>query len=169
MNVDLHTQNVIHTNGLNGIVVRAGQGDTPDLGGPKLESLCDTDSYCVIKGTIPPGVAVPLHSHSDPESFYVLSGESQILTQIQGALTWQQLQQGDFAHIPAGTKHAWRNVSHDGFEAIVITTPKLGRFLRELGDAANHSPEGKQRLSERYGYWMGNPEENAAVGIVLPS
>jgi hypothetical protein len=43
--------------------------DLPD--GTKMEFLSPSreDAYCVTKGTIPPGVSVPLHSHADAESF----------------------------------------------------------------------------------------------------
>ena len=33
------------------------------------------DEICFIRGTMPPGNAVPLHSHSDWELLYVLAGE----------------------------------------------------------------------------------------------
>ena len=36
------------------------------------------DGICLIRGTVPPGVAVPLHSHSDLEIFYVLEGAMEI-------------------------------------------------------------------------------------------
>jgi mannose-6-phosphate isomerase-like protein (cupin superfamily) len=32
------------------------------------------DDYCVSIATMPPGVVVPLHSHADHETFYILSG-----------------------------------------------------------------------------------------------
>jgi len=52
-----------------------------DVLGPTVEFLvlpfeCAGD-YCVIRGTIPPGVSVPLHSHPDNESFFLLSGSVQ--------------------------------------------------------------------------------------------
>lgn len=134
----------------------------------------EDSAYCVMKGTLPSRMSVPLHSHGDAESFFVLSGEAQILLETGNGLEWQPLQRGDFTHIPGGTKHAWRNPFSDPFKAIVTTTPKLGRFLRELGelvtcDPAAFSPEQLWELSERYGYWTASLEENAAVGIVLNS
>ena len=45
---------------------------------PKNRILTDTlrdDDYCVSIATMPPGVVVPLHSHADRETFFVLSGE----------------------------------------------------------------------------------------------
>ena len=150
--------------------------DLPD--GAKMEPLSPSseDAYCVIRGTIPPGGSVPLHNHTDAESFYVLSGEAGALVETEGGLEWQILGQGDFLHIPGGTKHAWRNVTREPMSALITCTAKLGRALREMAqltresDAQFPSRAAIQRLaeiSERYGYWLGSREENAAVGIVL--
>jgi hypothetical protein len=50
-----------------------------ELFGPTVEYLTSTqdtqNDFCVLKGTIPPGVFVPLHSHPDTEDFLVISGE----------------------------------------------------------------------------------------------
>jgi quercetin dioxygenase-like cupin family protein len=32
------------------------------------------DAICLIRGTMPPKVVVPLHKHADPERLYVLGG-----------------------------------------------------------------------------------------------
>jgi quercetin dioxygenase-like cupin family protein len=80
----------------------------------------------------------------------VLSGEAQVLVQKDGGLRWQTLRRGEFIQISGGTKQAWRNVSHEPMEAFVTAAE---RPLAEL--------------SERYGYWIGSPEENAEVGISL--
>ena len=119
---------------------------------------------------------MPLHSHGDAESFYVLSGEAQALVETEVGLQWQTLRPGDFIHIPGGTKHAWRNVSGEPMAALITCTTKLGRALREMGQLTSEggkripTPADVQRLieiSERYGYWLGSREENAAVGIEL--
>jgi quercetin dioxygenase-like cupin family protein len=56
-----------------------------ELFGPTVEYLTspqDTQNdFCVLKGTIPPGVFVPLHSHPDTEDFLVISGELEGLKQ----------------------------------------------------------------------------------------
>lgn len=148
------------------------------LDGARMEPLSPSkeDAYCVMKGTIPPGVSVPLHSHADAESFYVLSGEVQALVQTEDGLEWEILRPGDFVHISGGAKHAWRNVSREPTETLIVCTAKLGSALREMGQLASnggkHIPtkEDIQRLmeiSERYGYWLASREENAAVGISL--
>jgi oxalate decarboxylase/phosphoglucose isomerase-like protein (cupin superfamily) len=122
-----------------------------------------------MKGTLPPGVSVPLHSHSDSESFYGLVGEGEVLVQTPVGLEWNKLRPGDFIHVPGGTKHAWRNRLSEPTSILVTCTARLGRALREMAQVPA-SPDAIQRLSEiseRYGYWLGSPEENASVGIVL--
>ena len=34
-----------------------------------------------MRGVIPPGAVVPIHSHDDAEAFYILAGTEQVLTQ----------------------------------------------------------------------------------------
>jgi len=160
-------------------VVRADERTVLDLlDGARLEPLSPLreDAYCVMKGTIPPGVSVPIHSHADAESFYVLSGEAQALLETEVGLQWQTLRPGDFIHIPGEAKHAWLNVSGEPMAALITSSARLGRALREMGQLASEggkripTPADIQRLveiSERYGYWLGSREENAAVGIEL--
>jgi hypothetical protein len=59
---------------------------------------------------------------------------------------------------------------------LIVTTMRLGRFLRDIGRPAATvepgppKPEDLQRLLETvqaYGYWLGSPADNAAVGISL--
>jgi quercetin dioxygenase-like cupin family protein len=155
-------------------VVNAGQGTVLDLGGPKFELLASAEgsAYWVMKGTLPAYVSVPLHSHGDAESFYLISGEAEFLAPTACGLQWKTLQPGDFVHIPSNVKHAWRNLSTNPAEVLCATTPRLGRFLCEVGQfvgmAGSDSVLNKLRsLSESYGYWMGSPQENADVGIPL--
>jgi hypothetical protein len=53
-------------------------GPVIELFGPTVEFLTSPEDgrndFCVLKGTIPPGVSVPLHSHSDTEDFFIISG-----------------------------------------------------------------------------------------------
>lgn len=148
-------------------------------GGTTIELLTplSEDAYCVMTGAIPRGCAVPLHSHEDAESFYLLSGKAEVLVQTTGGLQWQTFEPGDFLHIPGGTKHAWRSHSSEAAITLITCTAKLGRALEEMGQVTSGYREPTlsratmQRLmeiSERYGYWIGSREENAAVGIELP-
>jgi quercetin dioxygenase-like cupin family protein len=153
-----------------------------DVLGPTVEFLTPPSEagavYCVMKGTIPAGVSVPLHSHPDPESFFVLSGYAQALTERGNHLEWLDVKPGDFVHIPGGTKHAHRNVSNEPVVELITTTPALGRFFQEIGrpippDAELPPPTGDQlqefvRAAVLYRHWLGSAAENAAVGIALP-
>ena len=160
-------------------IFKPGQRTVLDLvDGNRMELLSSPteDAYCVMMGTIPPGGGVPLYSHPDPESFYVLSGDVEGLVQTTCGLEWQRLAPGDFIHILAGVKHAWRNRSVEPMSALITCTARLGLALQEMGQLASTpgpkfpSSAAIQRIaeiSERYGHWLGSPEENAAVGIHL--
>ena len=130
-----------------------------------------------MKGTIPPGVSVPLHSHPDDESFFLLSGRLQALDQRKDSFKWINMKAGDFRHVPQDVRHAWKNKSNEPAVTIIVTTPRLGRFFQEIGrpvtaDAFSQapSPGDIQRFVEvaaRYDHWLASPQENAAVGIKL--
>ena len=157
-------------------LVRAGHGIPLDLGlsgGIELLSSPNEKDYCVMKGALQPGADLPLHSHGDDEDFYMLSGEAEALVETTNGLEWKIVQAGDFVHIPGNMKHAWRNHFSTPAEQIIVTPAKLGRFFREMDEliragGKNGTMEKLRELSERYGYWLGSPEENAAVGISLP-
>jgi quercetin dioxygenase-like cupin family protein len=161
--------------------VKPGKGLVLDLLGPTVEmlSFSTEDPFCVMKGTIPPGVAVPLHSHDDLECFYVLAGEARSLTETENGMRWLTLGKGDYIHIAGGTRHAWFNHSDRPFKALITTTTRLGQYFSEIGrpvkDGISQLTPGEIQLflgrvleaNNRYGYWQGSPEENAAYGIVL--
>lgn len=119
---------------------------------------------CVMRGTIPPGVVVPLHSHADPETFLVCSGELEALTFPPGGHRWVPVRPRNFFHVPGDVRHAWRNVAAEPAVMLIVSTAKLGRFFREVAGA---SLPRFLEVAERYGYWNATPEENAAVGLRL--
>jgi quercetin dioxygenase-like cupin family protein len=147
--------------------------------GPSIQFLLapqpNDEAPCVIKGIIPPGVSVPIHRHQAIECFYVLSGNVEVLSEKDGKCHWIAAGPGDFIEVPSGAKHAFRNRSKHPVVQLITTTSKLGRFFQEIGrpvpPRANGNPPGPERLqqlirtSERYGYWLATPEENAAAGI----
>jgi quercetin dioxygenase-like cupin family protein len=152
-----------------------------DLVGPTIEFLTSPQEasidFCVLRGVLPPGVSVPLHSHPDTEDFIVISGEVEALRQSAQGYEWIAAKAGDHLHVLSGARHAWRNVSSEPFVAFIITTTRLAKFFQEVGRpvAATPQPETAQGLalflarfetvSDKYGYWNATPEENAAVGI----
>ena len=130
---------------------------------------------CLIRGTVPPGVAVPLHSHPDVEIFYILEGSVEAFQSRNGTQGWASFSAGNVVTIPENTKHALRNTSTLPATMAVVTTSKMYEFFHEVSkpfdadqSATPSTPEEIQeflRTVARYGYWMGSPEENAAIGL----
>jgi quercetin dioxygenase-like cupin family protein len=156
-------------------------GQIVELFGPTVEYLTSSEDehndFCVLKGTIPPGASVPLHSHADTEDFLIISGAIEGLRHDTQGYTWIAAKAGDYIHVPGNAQHAWRNVSDELVICLIITTKRIGHFFQEVGrsltDAAQPpTPEDLARfaaVSARYGYWNATPEENAAVGIEMSS
>jgi quercetin dioxygenase-like cupin family protein len=162
------------------ILQRNGTTHEPlDHFGPRVEFLTSPeeaqDDFCVMKGVMPPGIAVPLHSHPDTETFFVISGE--VLALRQGAEGYDAIvaRTGDYVYVPAGTRHGWRDVSSEPMVALMVTTARLGRFFQETGRPVTGAPQPPTpedlarfaAVAARYGHWLATPEENAAVGIRL--
>jgi uncharacterized RmlC-like cupin family protein len=133
--------------------------------------LSDADGeYCLIRSDFPAGAVVPIHSHADRETFYVLTGKVQALWEDH----WDTLVEGDVLDVPGGVKHALRNISGAPASLLLATTMRMGRFLRDISRPAGTAPRGAPTPQERerfleiaraYGYWIGSPADNAAVGI----
>jgi quercetin dioxygenase-like cupin family protein len=122
--------------------------------------------YCVIRCSLPAGAVVPMHSHADRETFYVLSGNLDALNGDR----WRELGPGDVFDVRDGAKHAWRNSSQLAARMICVTTTKLTRFLQGISTSASTSSPEEQaqrflELVRANGYWLASPEENAAVGL----
>jgi mannose-6-phosphate isomerase-like protein (cupin superfamily) len=153
-----------------------------DVLGPTLELLTEPqrEEPGVMLGRIPPGVCVPLHSHPDPETFFILSGSIEALVWPREGPAWVPVRSGDVFHVPEGARHAFRNPSRVPVRMLVVSTPKLGRFFREIGRPLDPQeppawPPARERVAHllgvarRYGYWNATAEENARVGLSLPS
>ena len=129
----------------------------------------------VMLGGIPARAVVPLHSHADPEIFYLLQGSLEVFQDDGTYSAWQIAKPGDVMAIAGGVKHALRNPEEIPVSAILVTQEQLCRFFLELGErlepgasALLPSPEVMQQffqVAARYGYWIGSPSENAAIGI----
>jgi quercetin dioxygenase-like cupin family protein len=132
-----------------------------------LTEVSDNEGdYCIIRWTLPAGVVVPMHSHADRETFYVLSGT---LDGLSGD-RWEQFGPGDVFDVRDATKHALRNSSQAAVSMIGVTTTKMARFFQEIAIlAGSSSPEEHAqrflKLVHANGYWLASPEENAAVGL----
>ena len=147
--------------------------------GTLFEFLASPDEagaeICLIRGTIPSGVTVPLHSHPDVEIFYVLEGSAECFQSTDGTPRWTTAGAGDVVAIAGNIKHAWRNSSRFPVTMVIVTTSKMYKFFHEVTkpfdpDQSATPPTSDEiqelaRTVARYGYWMGSPEENRAIGL----
>jgi quercetin dioxygenase-like cupin family protein len=135
-----------------------------------VTKVSEADDYCVAHSIFPTGVFVPVHSHEDRETFYVISGK----LEYWNGREWTTLTAGDVADVPRNHVHAWTNVSGDDATSLFVTTSKMGRFFKDIMaknatmPKGSPGPEALQELgmiATRYGYRMGTPEESAAAGL----
>jgi quercetin dioxygenase-like cupin family protein len=129
-----------------------------------LTEVTDGDeNYCVVLGTFPPGAVVPLHSHPDRETFYVISG----ISELYRGDRWETLGPGDTADVQDGIRHAWKNSAVSTTTMFIVTTMRLARFLRDISvDAGSADAAARfQSLVQKNGFWLANPQENAAIGL----
>lgn len=149
-----------------------------DVLGPTIEFLTTpgegAGAPCLMRGAIPPGGVVPLHSHPDPETFIALSGRLEGLAMDGEEFTWVRIGPGDIFHVPGWAKHAFRNPFTEPALQVVVSTATIGRFFREVGRPLDAGPPGGEALQHllataaRYGHWNATPAENAAIGMHLP-
>jgi mannose-6-phosphate isomerase-like protein (cupin superfamily) len=65
----------------------------------------------------------PLVSSADRESFYLLSGMVEVVSEHGGHLELLEVQPGEFVQVPSGAKHAFRNNGAEPAVQLVVTTP----------------------------------------------
>jgi quercetin dioxygenase-like cupin family protein len=132
-------------------------------------------AFALMRAVIAPGIAIPLHSHADPEVLFMLEGELEFLQYEGDSTRWLTARSGDLICIPGGVKHALRNSSSAPAILLLATTPNIYGFFLELGKpfhpdqpAGPSTPEDIQRLltlAAKYNYWVASPQENAAIGL----
>ncbi len=131
-----------------------------------------SERFCLLRGTIPAGAAVPLHSHSSYETFTVISGAFEAFLADGDQSEWLPLTAGDVFSVRGGAKHAFRNRSQRPAVVLVFTTAELGDLFRAVagpigdgerpsGPLASETVAHFVRTSVRAGHWLGTPEENA--------
>ncbi len=132
-----------------------------------LTGVTDGDGdYCVMLCTLPQGVVVPMHSHADRETFYVMSGNPDFFRGDH----WETLGPGDVIDAQDSIRHAWRNSSATDASMLCVTTMRMARFLRDVAvnDNSADPNAGAQRflrLVREHGYWLASPEQNEAIGL----
>lgn len=128
-----------------------------------------------MRATVPAGIGIPLHSHANPEVFFILEGLLEVWQYDGGSGRWLTATYGDVICIPGDVRHAIRNASSSTVTLLLITTPKLYEFFRELARPF-HSEEKAEApndrdmerllaLAARYNYWIGSAQENEVIGF----
>jgi quercetin dioxygenase-like cupin family protein len=137
-------------------------------------------AFGIMRAMVPPSVAIPLHSHADPEVFFVLEGVLEVLQydvlQYDPAPSrWLTAGPGDVICVPGGVRHAIRNTSPSPTAILLATTPNIYEFFQEL--AKPYDPEQPQgppteedmhrllALAAKYHYWIASPQENQSIGL----
>jgi len=152
-----------------------------DVLGPTIQFLSADEGKndpSVMRGIIAPGVAVPLHSHPEPEIFIAISGRIEGLKESDGKFGWVSIAPGDVFQVPGWAKHAFRNQSSEPANFVIAAPASIGRFFREvitpvapgaqrLGPPSQKAIQHFMATAERFGYCNATPEENAEVGIFL--
>jgi hypothetical protein len=131
----------------------------------------------VMTGTIPPGVSVPLHSHPDIESFFLVSGAVQVMSQRDGKFKWfdvrarrvcsrfEQRKTRMAKHVERASCAADNN--HSETREILSTDRGPVTAGVPLPPPTFDDLQHFMRVAAKYNYWLGSPAENAAIGIVL--
>ena len=99
-----------------------------DLGVPGREVL-------QVRVDLDPGVVFPMHTHPGEEVIYVLAGEWEYQVEGRGTL---RLGAGDVLFIPAGVKHAAKNVGSGKGSELATYIVEKGKPLVVLAN----EPEG---------------------------
>src|SRR5260370_19330364 len=96
--------------------------EIPDVLGPYIQlltPLLDYDTkYCVSGSNFSAEVVVPIRSHPDRETSYILAGELERLWEDH----WITLRTGDFFDVRSDLKHACRNVPGAPASLLIVTT-----------------------------------------------
>src|ERR1700732_259259 len=82
----------------------------------------------LFKGIVSPGVVIPLHSHAEPEVFYVLEGSLEVYRESGQPQGWSTPRPAGVVAIPGNVKHALRNTSSTPTTVLLVTQEELYNF-----------------------------------------
>jgi quercetin dioxygenase-like cupin family protein len=145
-------------------------GDMIDMVGARVEMVARmgiAPGDTVLFGTrMAPGKIVPLHSHIDPECFYVLEGRLEMFL-MDDAPKWNVVTAGRSLLIADGIKHAVRNSAETAADLVLATNNRFASCLVAANAPfAAPSSDDIQRMlqaSQAYGYWNASPAESDAI------
>ena len=83
----------------------------------------------------PANAGPPPHTHAWEEIYVILSGELDVMV----AGKTQRLKAGGFAHVPANTSHAYKNVTEAHFLTIV-SKGNAAKFFKQVANEVEMNP-----------------------------
>jgi quercetin dioxygenase-like cupin family protein len=127
-----------------------------------LRSQDSTHRMAAMTVAVPAGSGVPPHRHrSEEEGYFVLEGE--LLLTLDGQE--HRMRPGDFAHVPPGTSHGYRNPGPDTVRFLAWTVGgPIDRFFVEMSEQVRAMPDDAPAmalLAQRYGVEMVEPPTTA--------
>ena len=154
--------------------------ETLDVFGVSLQFLAELgtgdDDVSLMRGRLPPQIVVPLHSHADREVLYVLDGTLDISLGPVGQASWRTVERDDFVDVADGIPHALRNPGDVPVDILLVATRRIATLFHELGCSPAEVPAGPPsaarlaafaQASQARGYWLGDGQDNAAIGLAL--
>ena len=98
----------------------------------------DLNDIVLFRTRMAPGKLVPLHSHIDPECFYVLDGQIEAFV-VMRRQRWRVVGAGQSLLLADGVKHALRNGSEKTADIVLATNNRFAGFLTEAGRSATRA------------------------------
>ena len=139
----------------------AEEGEVLDVFGAAMVVKADPAALGLFLGenVVPPGFLVPPHIHAgEDEVFHILEGELTLL----GAAGERRVGPGATAHLPAGSRHGFRNDTAAPVRFLVVVHPGLqaAEMFRHLDRAGRAAPDGLTpqeiaAICAQYGVSMG--------------
>lgn len=129
-----------------------------------------TGSLTGLSIVVPPGNGPPPHRHpGSDESFLVLDGSFAVTAGGQEFT----MEPGDYAFVPRGVEHRWRNASSRSARMLLIYTPsdmeqfftEIGRPIRPGEHAERLTTEDARRAAAVARRQFGPPPEDPAPGV----
>jgi quercetin dioxygenase-like cupin family protein len=131
----------------------------------------------VMRGGIPAGAVIQLHSHADPEIFSSSAARWKSFKTTVSHKDGRRPGRGDVVTIAGGTRHAIRNPGSADVACVLISEDRLYLFFRELAipverGAAVPVPSEAVMLklfevAAQYDYWIGHRRKTRRLGYSL--
>ena len=127
--------------------IPAGEGRAFSVAGAnltwKVRSGEANGDLCLFEQVVEPGEGVPLHTHSYPEAFYVVSGTIHFASSVASGESWD-CSVGDVVIARANTPHGFFNKGSETVRMLSISVAAHERFFDAVKDADEQKPFSSQ-------------------------